>query len=343
MATQEMHTWLRGLGVAQEVLPKASGGGAAPTGAAAAKPSTAPDPWAGGGNAKPAAAAGGSLPQPMLPDCKPIRGKVPGPAEHLLCAKHGHVVDIKTKMIIAHSVDEYKKMQGLKRAVDAVASIAGPVIKNLANAASGAPEPPKKKNQIVDTLNGKGSDAEKAQALRKAGYCQFDVAIIAIDYRGQPMSGYSVSARFTGPGVDAGLAIGKVEGGAFNHKGTWAAREGIVTVDALDMNDHGDVSIPHNPSGVASYKVPDKGPLKLKIVQEYEEVEVGKKESDESGSKYGHETELEVGAELDLGVGTIGDKGTRKTSSEQEYKKGNERSTARKQRLPTNSLKVEQI
>lgn len=45
----------------------------------------------------------------MKPDCAPVHGKVPGPAEHLLCSKHGHIVDIKAKRIIAKSVDEYKK------------------------------------------------------------------------------------------------------------------------------------------------------------------------------------------------------------------------------------------
>jgi hypothetical protein len=44
----------------------------------------------------------------MLPDCKPVKGKVPGPAHHLLCETHGHVVDIKQKKIIATSLDEYK-------------------------------------------------------------------------------------------------------------------------------------------------------------------------------------------------------------------------------------------
>ena len=47
-------------------------------------------------------------PEPMKADCAPVHGKVPGPKEHLLCSKHGHVVDIKTKTIIAKSVDEYK-------------------------------------------------------------------------------------------------------------------------------------------------------------------------------------------------------------------------------------------
>jgi hypothetical protein len=47
----------------------------------------------------------------MLPDCKPVKGKVPGPAQHLLCATHGHVLDIKEKKIIAISLDQYKSQK----------------------------------------------------------------------------------------------------------------------------------------------------------------------------------------------------------------------------------------
>lgn len=49
-----------------------------------------------------------TLPAPMLPDCKIVIGKVPGPVNHVLCGTHGHVVDTASKMIIAHSIDEYK-------------------------------------------------------------------------------------------------------------------------------------------------------------------------------------------------------------------------------------------
>jgi hypothetical protein len=47
----------------------------------------------------------------MLPDCKPVKGKVPGPAQHLLCATHGHVLDIKEKKIIAISLEQYKSQK----------------------------------------------------------------------------------------------------------------------------------------------------------------------------------------------------------------------------------------
>jgi hypothetical protein len=47
---------------------------------------------------------------PMQPDCKPIHGQVPGPAEHLLCQTHGHVLDVKAGQIIAGSLAEYKQL-----------------------------------------------------------------------------------------------------------------------------------------------------------------------------------------------------------------------------------------
>ena len=63
----------------------------------------------GGAGASRQPAPDGKLPSPMLPDCDPVHGKVPGPANHLLCAKHHHVVDVEAKTIIAHSLAEYVK------------------------------------------------------------------------------------------------------------------------------------------------------------------------------------------------------------------------------------------
>jgi hypothetical protein len=48
-----------------------------------------------------------TLPQPMASSCKPQSGKVKGPKNHVLCTTHQHVIDIETKMVIAHSVEEY--------------------------------------------------------------------------------------------------------------------------------------------------------------------------------------------------------------------------------------------
>src|SRR5262249_21164737 len=45
--------------------------------------------------------------QQMGKDCKPVRGKCPGPANHVLCGTHGHVLDTAIGMIIADSVDDY--------------------------------------------------------------------------------------------------------------------------------------------------------------------------------------------------------------------------------------------
>jgi phosphatidylserine/phosphatidylglycerophosphate/cardiolipin synthase-like enzyme len=48
------------------------------------------------------------LPQPMSPDCEIQSGKLTGPANHALCSTHGHVMDTTSRMVIAHSIDEYK-------------------------------------------------------------------------------------------------------------------------------------------------------------------------------------------------------------------------------------------
>ena len=49
------------------------------------------------------------LPQPMSCDCELVRGQVPGPANHVLCSPHGHIVDSTAKLVIAHDLDEYQR------------------------------------------------------------------------------------------------------------------------------------------------------------------------------------------------------------------------------------------
>jgi hypothetical protein len=53
--------------------------------------------------------ASATLPQPMAHDCEPVPGKVPGPANHVLCGTHGHVLDTSAGMVIAHDIEEYTK------------------------------------------------------------------------------------------------------------------------------------------------------------------------------------------------------------------------------------------
>lgn len=48
------------------------------------------------------------LPQPMAPDCEPVKGKVRGPANHMLCTTHGHILDVNARMVIARNLAEYK-------------------------------------------------------------------------------------------------------------------------------------------------------------------------------------------------------------------------------------------
>ncbi len=44
----------------------------------------------------------------MSPDCKIVRGKVPGPEHHVLCGTHHHVIDEAAGTIIADSIADYK-------------------------------------------------------------------------------------------------------------------------------------------------------------------------------------------------------------------------------------------
>jgi hypothetical protein len=142
MPLNAMNDWLAGAGVKRELLAKV-------------KLSDAPARAASTAAAAPAAAASsataGPLPSPMLADCKIVHGKVPGPKNHLLCEKHRHVVDIDRKMIIAHSVDEYRRSRAAPTkaaplpgngATAAAASGAGQLAGKVAAAAVAGQAPP---------------------------------------------------------------------------------------------------------------------------------------------------------------------------------------------------------
>lgn len=58
----------------------------------------------------------GKLPMDMLADCAPERGKLQGPAHHVLCSTHGHVLDTKAKKVIAYSPADYRKRFAPKKA-----------------------------------------------------------------------------------------------------------------------------------------------------------------------------------------------------------------------------------
>jgi hypothetical protein len=65
--------------------------------------------------------SGKPVPRKMDSDCEPVSGYMAGPANHRLCAKHGHVVDTRSHMIIANSVAAYAA-QALSAAAPAVAN-----------------------------------------------------------------------------------------------------------------------------------------------------------------------------------------------------------------------------
>jgi hypothetical protein len=50
------------------------------------------------------------LPQPMSPDCEAVAGQVPGPANHVLCRPHDHILDLTAQAVIAHDINEYRRL-----------------------------------------------------------------------------------------------------------------------------------------------------------------------------------------------------------------------------------------
>jgi hypothetical protein len=58
------------------------------------------------------------LPRPMQPDCVPDPGKIDGPKDHVLCKTHGHVLNLRTKMIIANTPAQYTVRHPLPRPME---------------------------------------------------------------------------------------------------------------------------------------------------------------------------------------------------------------------------------
>lgn len=50
--------------------------------------------------------------QAMSAECEVVRGMVPGPANHVLCRIHGHVLDTTTQAVIASDLADYRKRFG---------------------------------------------------------------------------------------------------------------------------------------------------------------------------------------------------------------------------------------
>lgn len=81
--------------------------------------------------------SGKAVPRPVEADCKPQHGYVPGPANHLLCATHGHVIDTNQGMIIAESVATYTA-KGAASAVSSAGSTAASLGSQALDAANTA-------------------------------------------------------------------------------------------------------------------------------------------------------------------------------------------------------------
>jgi hypothetical protein len=167
----DKYEFLAGLGLppATVAVMKANeaGRGPAPGGSGRAPSNSAP--VSAGNSASTLPQPKAALNGPMLPDCKPIKGKVPGPAHHLLCATHGHVLDVKNEKIIALSLEQYKANAGggpkmpkadAKPKADAVGSTA-------AAAASTTAEGPKTAAQAASVTAASDETAKAREEVKK--------------------------------------------------------------------------------------------------------------------------------------------------------------------------------
>jgi hypothetical protein len=89
--------------------PEPSAGAVPPAGAPPGAPALTGGAQ-GAAEGVPDAGAAADVPgpgQPTAQDCVPLPGHVKGPAEHQLCRTHGHVIDIKKRVVVAKSVADY--------------------------------------------------------------------------------------------------------------------------------------------------------------------------------------------------------------------------------------------
>jgi hypothetical protein len=101
------------------------------------------------------------LPMPMLPDCSPEHGHVPGPENHLLCHTHGHIVDIATRQVIAWSVKDYIRRYPRRPAAHAPAPPPAPAPPGPAPTEAPIPDPPGEPDEPVP-----GGDESRSMETR---------------------------------------------------------------------------------------------------------------------------------------------------------------------------------
>jgi len=213
MGTQQQNDYLLKLGVPAEAVAKLNDAlaGKAPGGSAPCAAPAAPQ----------AANAADTLPAPMKPDCKIVRGQVPGPVNHVLCATHGHVVDIASHMIIARSVDDYKKVAAMKAAADNVKKTADKVAADAKRAQAEA-------------------DRKHGELEKKRGNMKIDVSLVVTGVYG-PRDGLTIGIIAQPDHGDhtGELGVGKFKGlggGKYIAAASWLPPGGFMEFNVLSDN-----------------------------------------------------------------------------------------------------------
>ena len=255
--------------------------------------------------ADPAAAL--KLPAPMQADCKPVHGKVKGPENHLLCSTHGHVLDIKSKTIINHSLAEYDKMQAV--AHQAIAGMA----KVSANVKAATDKAAHQKA---------ADDHTRAEFHKHLGLRPTDV-ILTVETVDGPAPELNIRMEATntcaGPNMGVnGYATFKWTGSMFIAKQQDLPPEGIATFTVFTTTQH-PIELTFTQ---VNYNITKGGPLKLSAVEramrgsQTDSSNDDTTHTDSSGRRLTIKSEL--GGEVDLEVikvgGKVGVEGTRENS-----------------------------
>ena len=174
------------------------------------------------------------------------------------------------------------------------------------------------------------SESRRARILRRAGWRQTDVTIIARDFNGEPMIGRRIFAEFSAPGVDSVAEGADIRGGVVNLSNVWVKPSGAVRIMAISL---GQARL--LPQGVVFYRLPERGSLRFEATQRAREVTVTAATSQEAARSAGATGSVGI----DFKVVSLGGE----VSTESMTSEGRSASRSWKVTIPTSTFDINQV
>jgi hypothetical protein len=123
---------------------------------------------------------------------------------------------------------------------------------------------------------------KRESILRKAGWVQTNIIVLARDYLGGPFTNHKLLVEFKAPRVATVSEGSDIRGGATTWTNVWLQPEGTVRFLAVSQDRPSIV-----PEGGSLYKISGRAPLKFELAQRSREVEISASSSEEAIDKVG--------------------------------------------------------